>query len=318
MRARDLASELECNRPGCKCHQHKHVHCPAHDDISPSLSITERDGKVLVHCFSGCSQEKVIQALRKLGLWDDDHRDSGLRSADLALAKGIPVLALKGWQVYDEEVAPGVWRVVIPYFDEAGRQIARRYRIALTGDRFRWETGSRPSLYGLWRLRPDDDVLLVEGETDCWAASAMGITALGIPGKSTWKDEWTAALGKRRVALWVEPGAEDLAKAVSLSMPRVRLIRAPEIAKDVCELHQKLGRDAAKDWLLNAWDEAGVGAAEFATLDSSFAKRQFEAMKAGLVITLCEGCRAPVIRWADGIVQDWPARKHHQCKAVPV
>lgn len=35
--------------------------CPAHADKSPSLSVRElSDGRVLVHCFSGCSFEQVI------------------------------------------------------------------------------------------------------------------------------------------------------------------------------------------------------------------------------------------------------------------
>jgi DNA primase len=37
--------------------------CPAHDDNNPSLSISERSGKILVHCFAGCDQEDVIDAL---------------------------------------------------------------------------------------------------------------------------------------------------------------------------------------------------------------------------------------------------------------
>ena len=43
--------------------------CPAHDDHNPSLDITDGNGKVLVNCRSGCSQEAVIAALRSLGLW---------------------------------------------------------------------------------------------------------------------------------------------------------------------------------------------------------------------------------------------------------
>lgn len=44
--------------------------CPAHEDRSPSLSVSEtRDGRVLVHCFAGCPQPAVIGALRSLGLW---------------------------------------------------------------------------------------------------------------------------------------------------------------------------------------------------------------------------------------------------------
>ena len=28
--------------------------CPAHEDRSPSLSIAEKDDRVLVHCHAGC------------------------------------------------------------------------------------------------------------------------------------------------------------------------------------------------------------------------------------------------------------------------
>ncbi|MBU6994035.1 hypothetical protein [Ferrovum myxofaciens] len=38
--------------------------CPAHDDRSPSLAIREADdGRILVHCFSGCSVQEIVGAL---------------------------------------------------------------------------------------------------------------------------------------------------------------------------------------------------------------------------------------------------------------
>jgi len=44
--------------------------CPAHDDSEPSLSLRDApDGLVLVHCFGGCEQSRVIDALCSLGLW---------------------------------------------------------------------------------------------------------------------------------------------------------------------------------------------------------------------------------------------------------
>lgn len=45
--------------------------CPAHDDRSPSLSIKDADnGKILLHCFAGCTFEDVTCALRGMGLWE--------------------------------------------------------------------------------------------------------------------------------------------------------------------------------------------------------------------------------------------------------
>ena len=43
--------------------------CPAHDDRTPSLSICDASGKVLVYCHAGCRQRAVIDALKKRGLW---------------------------------------------------------------------------------------------------------------------------------------------------------------------------------------------------------------------------------------------------------
>lgn len=38
--------------------------CPSHPDKHPSLTISEADdGRVLVHCFAGCSVESVLNAV---------------------------------------------------------------------------------------------------------------------------------------------------------------------------------------------------------------------------------------------------------------
>lgn len=49
--------------------------CPAHADHTPSLSITEKDGQLLVICRAGCDQASVIDALKARGLWDLPERD---------------------------------------------------------------------------------------------------------------------------------------------------------------------------------------------------------------------------------------------------
>lgn len=38
--------------------------CPVHDDKSPSMGITEKEGKVLIHCFScGATGQEVMEAI---------------------------------------------------------------------------------------------------------------------------------------------------------------------------------------------------------------------------------------------------------------
>lgn len=37
--------------------------CPAHNDKSPSLAVKQADdGRILIHCFAGCSVQEVVAA----------------------------------------------------------------------------------------------------------------------------------------------------------------------------------------------------------------------------------------------------------------
>jgi hypothetical protein len=139
--------------------------------------------------------------------------------------------------------------VRIPYLEEDGSEVAVRFRIALEkspeGDnRFRWRKGSKPCLYGLWRLeqaREASYVVLVEGESDCHTLWYHGFPALGIPGAANWRNEWATHLqGIEKVYLVVEPDAagESLWERLAASPLRERLYRIkPENHKDASELH---------------------------------------------------------------------------------
>ena len=57
--------------------------CPAHDDRTPSLSVTLGRKAILFHCFAGCSNEEVIAALDRQGVRSCDLFDSsGAVAAD--------------------------------------------------------------------------------------------------------------------------------------------------------------------------------------------------------------------------------------------
>ena len=54
--------------------------CPAHDDKSPSLVVRElSDGRILLHCFTGCSVDAVVSAigLELSDLFPEDSRSIG-------------------------------------------------------------------------------------------------------------------------------------------------------------------------------------------------------------------------------------------------
>jgi hypothetical protein len=62
MPATDLLSRLQGVRPAGKGRWT--ARCPAHQDRSPSLAITEvESGKVLVHCFAECPVQDVLAAI---------------------------------------------------------------------------------------------------------------------------------------------------------------------------------------------------------------------------------------------------------------
>jgi hypothetical protein len=51
---------------------------PSHEDRTPSLSVTQKNGKLLVYCHAGCDQDAVIGELRRLGLWPDKGQPENL------------------------------------------------------------------------------------------------------------------------------------------------------------------------------------------------------------------------------------------------
>ena len=62
--------------------------CPVHVDRSPSLAIrTTDDGRILVHCFAGCSVESI---LRVLGLgWEALFPEARTRDHRIAVARRL-------------------------------------------------------------------------------------------------------------------------------------------------------------------------------------------------------------------------------------
>ena len=277
--------------------------CPAHDDKNtPNLRVREaEDGRVLLRCFAGCSQDEVLAALAKKGVSKTDlfadgsagergeenttprNRAHACTLAAYAEAKALPVEFLQSLGLSDTHYM-GRRAVRIPYLDKEGSEAAVRFRLALEkspgGDnRFRWRKGSRSSLYGLWRLegvRSSGYTFLVEGESDCHTLWHHGLPALGVPGASTWRNEWAGHLeGVEQVYAVVEPdgGGESFWERLAASPIREKLHRIQlDGAKDISELHLQDPerftehleevRERAVAWLALAESEARASARE--------------------------------------------------------
>ena len=233
--AETIRQALACGKPGCACGNPKgHVHCPAHEDRTPSLSVSNGNNKILVKCFGGCDQDRVISALKARDLWPSGNGNGahprGLTLADLAGAKRLPVESLKKWGVSNIDYK-GRSAVYISYRDLEGK-VTDRFRLNLkTEPRMIWRKGSKTLLYGLWRLpefRQGGEILLVEGETDCWTLWEHGIAALGLPGKATFKNSWAAHLKGYKVYVWIEPDAPELPAKLARHIPGLLVIKAPD------------------------------------------------------------------------------------------
>lgn len=175
----------------------------------------------------------------------------GCTLAALAEAKRLPIGALK-MHGLSEITYQGVPAVRIPYRDTTGMDRSVRFRIEPekrqdgTDNRFRWKSGSKTMLYGLWRLGGErgrqSSIALVEGESDSWTLWFHGIDALGIPGADTWNEERDAPYldGFATIYIVLEPdkGGEAVKKwlAKSRIRDRVRLVQLGE-AKDPSGLY---------------------------------------------------------------------------------
>ncbi|WP_217500484.1 AAA family ATPase [Rhodococcus pyridinivorans] len=180
--------------------------CPAHDDHTPSLALRRRDDTVDLHCFAGCSNPSVVDAL-------------GLRMRDL----------------YDNTIGevyryPGGLEVHREYGDDDRRKI--------------WQSGNKndKSLYHADRLAhasPDTTIYVVEGEKDVHAVESVGgvavCSAMGA-GKAA-RFDWSPLTGHTVVIVADadEPGYRHAAQ--------VREIIEP-IAAGVVVVQATAGKDA--------------------------------------------------------------------------
>lgn len=119
-----------------------------------------------------------------------DRTPTGCTLAEYSEAKRIPIPFLKSIGLLQITYcdAPAVR---IPYQMRDGTDGPTRFRIAMTGDRFRWKSGSRPCLYGLDRLneaRKAGHTTVVEGESDCHTLWYRDISAVGLPGAGNWQE----------------------------------------------------------------------------------------------------------------------------------
>lgn len=215
--------------------------CPAHEDKKASLSISVKDGKILLYCHAGCTPEAILKVF-------------GLKIKDLFLEPKATTQKSEIVATYD-------------YIDESGKLLFQAVRFAPKDFRQRQPDGKgdwiwnlkdvRLIPYHLPELLKQPYVFIVEGEKDADNLGKIGLTATCNPmGAGKWHAEWSKFFEGKEVFILPdldEPGrkhALDVAKKLFGHALKIKIVELPKKAhvKDVSDW---LSQGGNKDELLN-------------------------------------------------------------------
>lgn len=221
----DILSRLE----GVRGREGQHTaKCPAHDDRQSSLSIGEKDGKILFHCFAGCSAESVADKL-------------GLSMKDLFL-EPLPQKQKAITQTKEAEYfyRDGKLRKTKMRHSDGSKHHYWSYR-----DNGGWSKGRNGMEAGLYQSRPklQSSVFLVEGEKDVDNLKAAGASSVSLPdgASSKWLPEYDSVFAGKRVVILPdndEPGrkyAQMCARNLHGNAEWVKLLDLTKIWPDMPE-----------------------------------------------------------------------------------
>jgi len=215
--------------------------CPAHDDQHPSLSIGLAEGRILLHCFAGCSDRVVLRVigLDESALFGDGpdtppHCDS--QSGEEVTEDEV----LRGSSLhhdYRSEAGDLLYRVV--RYDRPG---GKQYAVFSPRVGDLWVAGLNRAPKVLYRLpelsRADKSVvvLIPEGEKCVDSLAAVGFTAVCNPfGAGKWEPEYGEWLCGRDVVVLPDnddPGRRHAAmveKQLARVARSVRVLELPDL-----------------------------------------------------------------------------------------
>lgn len=222
--------------------------CPAHDDRNPSLSVSEgTDGRVLLHCFAGCSTDAVCSALgmKTVDLFNPATRQNGTGRtgafdtpdevvAFLTRKRGKPSAI---WRYTDAKGGPVGLAVRFDDPREEGGKVVLPVSLQPGGWMVKAMPAPRP-LYRLTELTEADRIIVCEGEKAADAARSLGLTATTSAGgcKAPAMADWSPLAGKDVVLIPDNDDAgrsfvERIAAMISVLGPKptIRIVNLPDV-----------------------------------------------------------------------------------------
>lgn len=203
--AEDIAGALGGKRSGSGWI----ARCPAHDDQNPSLSLSDGESGLLWHCFGGCSQEAVADALRQRGLLPSPGSNQASHTSSRSGFSTPEELA--AWLA--RKASATVTRIDLysPNFAEIrldgpnGKTYRPIHRIPDGG----WKTGDPPGKLPLYQIDqlpsdPEVPILVCEGPKCVEAARKLGFSATTSAHGSgaARKADWSPLGDRREILIW--------------------------------------------------------------------------------------------------------------------
>jgi hypothetical protein len=184
--------------------------CPAHEDHNPSLSVTQKDNKILLHCHAGCATDAVISHLQI------EIKDLFIDNPETTTPVNPAIAATYD---YKDEKGNVLYQVV--------RQIPKSFIQRHKNGGGEWiynMDGVRRVLYHLpdiIRLSDDETCYIVEGEKDVdnlWNCGKIATT--NAMGAVNWQSEFAKYFTGKKVVLIPhrDSAGNDYAKAVARSL----------------------------------------------------------------------------------------------------
>jgi hypothetical protein len=191
----EIRAALRCGVAGCPCRgKRANVHCPAHDDEHPSLSIDEgAKGFPVVHCHAGCHQTEVIAILRERGLWPVYDREE-------RKARKMEPIKIIHYPYVDAD-SKFLYEVVRKDFANGTKSIYCRRPIS--NDKWAYDfDGIDKVLYNLPAVLRAQTVHYVEGEKCADALNRLGVYATTHQGGAEgWLEKYAVTLAGKNVVV---------------------------------------------------------------------------------------------------------------------
>lgn len=210
--------------------------CPAHDDREASLTISQGDGKTLIHCHANCDPEAILSAvgLTMKDLFDGDQIQTGEK-----------------WRSYVENREKRKIEDVYNYVGLNGEYAFSRIRLSgkkflygrFEGDRFVYGLNGKsrntiPAVYcnGLEGVRKaiadGKRIFYCEGEKDVKTVNSHGLTGITCGASGDWNDDCKVLFAGADVVILsdndragkessrkVERSLQGIAKSVRIIVP---------------------------------------------------------------------------------------------------